>query len=119
MASTRTISSTVVGSLDSHDMEEQTKQERLQELDLQYRKERAGRRRRGNSSVIVESEEYDEAAVTLQIIDKDLQRLPPRPPSSASQQAVSIASRVALLRQVLFCLPLHHASHSWISTGNA
>ena len=85
-------------------MEEQTKQERLQELDLQYRKERAGRRRQrhtkgGNSSVIVESEEYDEAAVTLQIIDKDLQRLPP---PSSSQQAVSNASRVALLRQVLF-----------------
>ena len=86
-------------------MEEQSKQERLQELDLRYRKERA-RRNRGATLQrrIVESEEYDENAVTLQIIDKDLHRLPS--PSSQTTTSTTTSQqqqrRRALLRQVLF-----------------
>jgi len=84
-------------------MEEQSKQERLQEKDLQYRKERARRRNRGVATQrVVESEEYDETAVTLQIIDKDLNRLP-HPHSDNSHQE----QRIALLRQILF---VYHCS---------
>jgi hypothetical protein len=59
-------------------MEEQQKSERLQELDLKYRREKALRKRgQGNgSSRIMEDEAYDEAAAALQIIDNDLIRLP-------------------------------------------
>lgn len=76
-------------------MEEQSKQERMQELDLKYRKERAMRRNRGvDTQRVIESEDYDETAVTLQIIDKDLARLP--------QEATSPTERIDVLRQILF-----------------
>ncbi|KAL7577362.1 hypothetical protein ACA910_002094 [Epithemia clementina (nom. ined.)] len=95
-------------------MEEQSKQERLQELELQYRKERARRNRTGvATSRTIESEEYDETAVTLQIIDKDLQRLPSPSVSSVLENDNDDAKnknkhnartqrRKLLLRQVLF-----------------
>jgi hypothetical protein len=59
-------------------MEEQEKSERLEELDLKYRREKALRKRglAGNGDRIFEDEEYDEQAAALQIIDKDLDRLP-------------------------------------------
>lgn len=81
-------------------MQQEEKTVRLQALDLQYRKERARRNRGlGGADRVMEDEEYDEAAANLQIIDKDLERLPP---PSAANQTKNRSDRKMLLRRVLF-----------------
>jgi hypothetical protein len=73
-------------------MEEQEKSERLQELDLKYRREKALRKRGyGNNNKVMEDEEYDEQAAALQIIDKDLDRLP-SPHTKRAVEAASLSS---------------------------
>lgn len=61
-------------------VEEEEKSTRRQEMDLKYRREKARKKRglgaEGDSCSVAEDEQYDEAEVALQIIDKDLQRLP-------------------------------------------
>lgn len=83
-------------------LEETKKTERLQQRDLQYRKERAMRHRgQAVSRSVVESEDYDEDAVALQIIDKDLERLPDPGTECA-------ADRKILLRRMLYIYQCQH-----------
>jgi hypothetical protein len=74
-------------------------QQRLESLELKYRKEKALRNRAGKGGAsdqgrtLVESEDYDENAVTLQTIDKDLARLPP-PKGSGQNGSQNLAGVV-------------------------
>jgi Rab-GTPase-TBC domain len=100
-------------------MEQESRTERLQKLDLKYRKEKALRNRGKHMERHMEEDGGDhhdprvERAVTLQIIDKDLARLPPPPPPTPTSPAVLSSEltlskhvfnkRKAILRRVLHC----------------
>jgi hypothetical protein len=96
-------------------MEEQEKAVRLQELDLKYRRERARRKRGlgGGTDRAIEDEEYDAQEANLQIIDKDLDRLPwPESTTGATATGTNCSSsdkqRKTILRQVLFVYTCEH-----------
>ena len=102
-------------------MEDQKQTDRLQQLDLEYRKEKARRKRRGGTTtkVVPEEELLDERelqAVALQIIDKDLARLPH--PDQLHGTAVCTAFRKDILRQVLFLFSCWSSSSSSSSSSN-
>ena len=63
-------------------LEEQVEQTRQEQMDLEYRKQVAASKRTKNknwkdkSRVMIESEDYDERYVTIEMLEKDLNRLP-------------------------------------------
>jgi hypothetical protein len=72
--------------------------QRLAAMDLAYRKERALRNRgQATARMLPESEDYDEAAAALIVLDKDLDRL-----ADPHTTTTVTGARKALLRQVLF-----------------
>ena len=94
-------------------MEETQKNERLQQMDLEYRKEKARRKRTTNhtATVVIEDEDYDENAVTLSVIDKDLHRLAHPAGNEPSPDCVVLdptTTRRNVLRQVLFLYQCRH-----------
>jgi ribosomal protein L31 len=83
--------------------------QRLAAMDLAYRKERALRNRgQGTARMLPESEDYDEAAAALIVLDKDLDRLAD-PHTTAAAGGVTTTTTVTgarkdMLRQVLFVI---------------
>jgi hypothetical protein len=93
-------------------MAETKQQERLHQLEMKYRKEKALRKRgMAVEKRVIEDEAVDSDAdtrATLHVIDKDIHRLPP-PPSADSDKLLPTETRHSVLRQVLF---IYHCQNS-------
>ena len=93
---------------------------RLQQLDLKYRKEKALRKRSGVASSGRQMEDesltqQEERALFLQIIDKDLNRLPD--PDQVHGTSVCTDFRREILRQVLYIFACRHAPEPGYQQG--
>jgi hypothetical protein len=91
-------------------IEDRKQTDRLQELDLQYRKEKALRKRGYTAGErAIEDEhlsETEQQVLSVQIIDKDLHRLPD--PDELNGTSVTTIFRKEILRQVLFLFSCNH-----------
>jgi hypothetical protein len=89
-------------------LQEQTIARQQQEMDIEYRKEVARRKRNKNQQqqrVIEEDEGFDQRLAAVQIIDKDLNRLSH---PSGNTNNIDSTARKHILRQVLYLYNCRH-----------